>query len=175
MERVANIMSWRILSNLIPVTLAILGVLVANFPVSFLGGHVAPPLLGFMPLYFWAIVRPDLMTPFWAFFLGVLEDLLSGGPPGVWAASFLAAYALIDRQRDMLAGLSGVGALVGFAIAALTACISAYAIVSILNWTLLPLAPVMGELAVTVILYTFAVFILGGIHRRLVGPLRSDF
>jgi len=41
-------------------------VIVANFPVSLLGGLVPPPLLGFMPLYFWAMVRPDLMTPFWA-------------------------------------------------------------------------------------------------------------
>jgi hypothetical protein len=39
----------------------------------------------------------------------------------------------------------------------------------------LPLAPVMGELAMTVVVYVFVVFLLGGIHRRLVGPLRSDF
>lgn len=175
MERVANIMGGRILSNLIPVTLGILGVLVANFPISFFGGHVSPPLLGFMPLYFWAMVRPDLMTPFWAFTLGVLEDFLSMGPPGVWAASYLAAYYVIDRQRDMLAGLSGIGALMGFAVAALIACVSAYSIVSVLKWTILPLAPVMVELAMTVFVYIFAVFILGGIHRRLVGPLRSDF
>jgi rod shape-determining protein MreD len=143
--------------------------------VSFFGGWVPPPLLAFMPLYFWAMVRPDLMTPFWAFVLGVLEDLLSGGPPGVWAASFLAAYFLIDRQRDMLAGLSGVTAIIAFAVAALTACGSAYFIVCVYEWHILPLAPMMAELAVTVIFYVFAVFLLGGIHRRLVGPLRSDF
>ena len=34
---------------------------------------------------------------------------------------------------------------------------------------------VMSELAMTVFVYIFAVFVLGGIHRRLVGPLRSDF
>ncbi len=90
--------------------------LLANFPVSFLGGLVPPPLLVLMPVYYWAIVRPDLMSPFWIFVLGVLQDLFSGGPPGVWAASFLATYALIDNQRDVLAGLSGVGAIIGFAV-----------------------------------------------------------
>jgi len=175
MERAGNFMAGRIFSAIIPVALGILGVLVANFPVSLFGGLVPPPLLAFMPLYFWAMVRPDLMTPFWAFTLGVLEDLLSGGPPGVWAASFLAAYFLIDRQRDMLAGLSGVTAIIGFAVTALVACASAYCIVSIYDWKVLPLAPVMAELAMTVIVYVFAVFLLGGIHRRLVGPLRSDF
>ncbi|MBS0470753.1 MAG: hypothetical protein JSR60_06750 [Proteobacteria bacterium] len=175
MERATSFVSLRILSNMIPVALAILGMLIANFPVSFLGGHVAPPLLALMPIYFWGMVRPDLMTPFWAFALGVFEDLLSGGPPGVWAASFLAAYYMIDSQRDVLAGLSGLGALTGFAVAALIACMSAYVIVCILFGMLLPVAPVLGELAMTVITYVFVVFVLGAIHRRLVGPLRSDF
>lgn len=175
MERVGSIMGGRILSAIIPVGLAILGVLVANFPISVLDGAVPPPLLALMPLYFWAIVRPDLMSPFWVFLIGVLEDLFSGGPPGVWAASFLAAYALIDSQRDMLAGLSGVGAIMGFAFTALTACGTAYVIVGVYYWHLPPLAPVLAELAMTVFLYVFAVFVLGSIHRRLVGPLRSDF
>ena len=36
-------------------------------------------------------------------------------PPGVWAASFIAAYALIDRQRDSFASLSGWATILGFA------------------------------------------------------------
>ncbi|HEX4302898.1 MAG TPA: hypothetical protein VHZ78_08895 [Rhizomicrobium sp.] len=175
MERVNSIMGGRVLSSIIPVGLSMLGALIANFPVSFFGGLIPAPLLAFMPLYFWAMVRPDLMTPFWVFLLGVLEDFLSGGPPGVWAASFLAAYFLIDRQRDMLAGLSGLGAIIGFAVSALVACGSAYLIVCVYDWHVLPLAPSMAELAMTVLVYVFAVPVLGGIHRRLVGPLRSDF
>ncbi len=175
MERAGNIMGGRVLSSILPVSLGVLGALVANFPVSFLGNLLPPPLLSFMPLYFWGIVRPDLMSPFWAFMLGLLEDFLSGGPPGVWAASYVAAYAFLDNQRDMLAGLSGIGALTGFALSALVACASAYLIVMLYHWRLEPIAPVMAELVTTVLFYVFAVFLLGGIHRRLVGPLRSDF
>lgn len=175
MERAGSIMGGRVLSAIIPVGLALLGVMLGNFPISFLGGLVPPPLLVLMPVYYWAIVRPDLMSPFWIFVLGVLQDLFSGGPPGVWAASFLAVYALIDNQRDMLAGLSGIGAIIGFAVSALLACACAYFIVAIYYWHLPPLAPVMAELAMTVFVYVFAVFVLGSIHHRLVGPLRSDF
>ena len=175
MERATSIMGGRIFSSIVPVALGVLGALISNFPISVFGGLIPPPLLVLMPLYFWGIVRPDLMTPFWAFALGVLEDLLCGGPPGVWAASFLAAYALIDRQRDMLAGLSGVGAIAGFAVAALVACASSFFIVAIYYWRIPPLAPVMAELAMTVLVYVFVVFFLGAVHRRLVGPLRSDF
>ncbi len=175
MERASSSMGGRVLSSIVPVALAVLGALISNFPVSFFGGLIPAPLLVFMPLYFWGIVRPDLMTPFWAFSLGVLEDLLSGGPPGVWAASFLAAYLLIDRQRDMLAGLSGIGAIAGFAVSALVACASSFFIVAVYYWRIPPLAPVMAELAMTVLVYILAVSFLGAIHRRLVGPLRSDF
>src|ERR1700742_1746991 len=111
MERVSALMGSRILSSVIPVTLAILGVFVANLPVSFTHDLVPAPLLGLMPIYFWCLVRPDLMPPFWAFALGLVEDMLSWGAAGVWALSFIVTYALIDRQRDMFAGLSGIGAI----------------------------------------------------------------
>ena len=175
MERAGNIMMGRLFSSLVPVSLALLGAMIANFPVSILGGLLPPPLLAFMPLYFWSLVRPDLMTPFWVFAIGVFQDLLSGGPPGVWAASFLAAYFLVDGQRDMLAGLSGIAAIAGFGVAALTACTAAYVIAGIYYWHLQAVAPMLIELAATVIFYIPAIFVLGVAHRRLVGPYRSDF
>lgn len=175
MEHAGNIMGGRFLSSSIPVVLGIVAVIVANFPVSILGDLVPPPLLVFVPLYFWAMVRPDLMTPFWAFVLGILQDLLSGGPPGVWAAAFIGAYFLIDRQRDMLAGLSGVGAIAGFAVAALAACLTAFVIVGFYYWHLPPAAPMLLQLGMTVLIYIPAVILLGWIHRRFVGPYRSDF
>lgn len=175
MEHAANIMAGRFLSSIVPVAFGILGVVIANFPISILGGLVPPALLVFMPLYFWAMVRPDLMTPFWAFVLGILQDLLSGGPAGVWAAAFLAAYFLIDRQRDMLAGLSGIAALAGFAVASLTACLTAYFIVAIYYWHLPPAQPMLLQLAMTVLFYIPGVILLGFVHRRFVGPYRSEF
>ena len=173
MERA--IMGSRLFASVIPVTLAILGVFVANLPVSFLGGIVPPPLLGLMPVYFWCLVRPDLMPPFWAFMIGVLEGLLSDGRPGVWAVAFVVTYALIDRQRDAFAGLSGFGAILGFATAAAVFCATAYLVVALSYWELPPFAPVMGELAMSIFFYVPVAMFLGLIHRRLVGPLRSDF
>lgn len=158
-----------------PFLCGLLGVAIANLPVSLVGGIAPPPLLALMPVYFWCLVRPDLMPPVLAFTIGVLEDLVSGGPPGVWAASFVAAYALIDRQRDTFAGLSGVGAILGFAVAMLTASGTAYVIVSIYFGHMPPVAPLIVEIAMSVLFYIPVVMILGVLHRRIVGPLRSDF
>ena len=165
----------RVLLNTIPVGFALLGVVLANLPVSLLGGLLPAPLLSLMPIYFWCLVRPDLMSPAWAFLIGVLEDVLSGGPPGVWAASFVLTYALVDRQRDAFAGLSGFGAILGFGTAALAACTTAYGIVSLFDWHLLTISPIASKLAMTVLFYGPIAVVMGGMQRKLVGPLRSDF
>jgi rod shape-determining protein MreD len=172
MER-ASVMVGGFFAGIVPFACGIVGALLANLPVSFTSGLLPPPLLALMPVYFWCLVRPDLMPPWAAFVLGLVQDLLSGMPPGVWAASFIAAYALLDRQRDSFASLSGLGALLGFGVAAFVANICAYLLVALYfrHWP--PLAPMLGLLIVTVVLYVPCVFVLGIVHRRLVGSART--
>src|SRR5262249_49362 len=168
-------LSSRIVTNMIPVMLALMGTLLSNVPLSFTGNHVPAPLLGLMPVYFWCLVRPDLMSPMWALLIGLLEDMLAPGPPGLWAAAYVTTYAVISRQRDVFAGLSGYAAILGFATAAFIACGSAYLIKCALDWRLLPIGSIAGELLTSVILYVPIATFLGNVHRRFVGPLRSDF
>lgn len=163
------------LAGFIPALVCVLCVLAANLPVSLLGGHLPPPLLPLMPVYFWGLVRPDLMTPALAFAAGLMEDLFSGGPPGVWGLSFVAAFALIDRQRDNFAGLSGAGAIFGFAIVMLAAALAAYGIVAIYDWRLPPVAMLFVDVGISVVYYIPMAFVLGFIHHRLIGAQRSDF
>lgn len=161
-------------SATVPFLCSVCAVLLANLPISVLGGLVPAPLLALMPVYFWCLVRPDLMPPALAFAIGVLEDLFSGGPPGVWGASFVAVYALIDRQRDSFAGLSGIGAVLGFAAAMVVTSVTAYVIVSLYYAQLPPISPLIVEITISVLFYIPAAFVLGWIHRHLVGPMRSE-
>jgi rod shape-determining protein MreD len=164
----------KFLSALLPLFCGLLGVLLSNLPVTLLGGLVPAPLLGFIPIYFWCLLRPDLMTPAAAFAIGILQDVMSGGAPGIWTLSFVVAYAVIQRQRDAFAGLAGLAAVLGFATATLVACAVAYLATAAL-YRLPPLGPIVAELAITVLFYVPGAFVIGAIHRRLVGPLRSDF
>src|SRR5215475_152877 len=119
-------MGARFAAALVPVLCGLLGVILSNLPITLFGGLVPAPLLGFIPIYFWCLVRPDLMTPAAAFAVGLLQDVMSGGPPGVWTLSFVIAYAVIQRQREAFAGLAGVAAVVGFAAAMLVVSAVAY-------------------------------------------------
>jgi rod shape-determining protein MreD len=168
-------MGAKLLSALLPVTCGFLGVLFSNLPVTLFGGLVPPPLLGFIPVYFWCLVRPDLMPPSAAFAIGILQDVMSGGPPGIWTLSFVVSYAVIQRQRDAFAGLAGVAAVLGFATAMLIVCATAYFTTAAYYWHMAPLGPIVGELAISVLFYIPGAFVIGSLHRRLVGPLRSDF
>jgi rod shape-determining protein MreD len=173
-ERAGFLMGWRILSALVPILCGFVAVLISNLPLSVTNGLVPSPLLGLVPIYFWGLVRPDLMTPAAVFLIGILEDIMAGGPPGVWTLSFVITYAVIDRQRDAFAGLPGLAAVLGFATAALITCASAYFIIAAYYWHMPLVAPIVGELAMTVLFYIPGAYLVGLIHRRFVGPLRSD-
>jgi len=169
---------FRYLVALIPMVSGLLGVLIANIPVSILGGLVPAPLFGLVPVYFWCLLRPDLMTPAVAFSIGFAEDILSGGPPGIWTLAFVLTYALLARRRDSFAGLSGLAAVLGFAAAATFACAIAYFTVAGLNLLsglrLPPLVPVVSELMMTVLFYIPTTLVVGWLHHKLVGAARSD-
>jgi rod shape-determining protein MreD len=179
MERTGAQPRFRNFAGLVPLFTGLLLELTANTPISLLAGLVPSPLLGLIPIYFWCLVRPDLMTPIAVMAIGLAEDILSGGPPGVWTLAFVLTYALVARQRDSFAGLSGVAAVVGFAGAALFACTTAYLTVAVLallspNGHVPPLLPIVSELAMTVLFYVPTALVVGWVHRRLVGALRGD-
>jgi rod shape-determining protein MreD len=174
LERSGTPSSLRFLAALVPLGCGLLGAFIANIPISVLGGAVPPPLLALVPVYFWCLVRPDLMTPAAALAIGFAEDVLSGGPPGVWTLAFVLTYALVARQRDSFAGLSGLVAVLGFAAAAAFACAVAWSTVAALHGHLPLLAPILSELAMTVLFYVPTVYLVAWIHHRLVGASRGD-
>lgn len=179
LERAGSQSRFRPLAGMVPLCTGLLFAVIANMPVSLLAGMLPAPLLALVPIYFWCLVRPDLMTPATVLAIGLAEDILSGGPPGVWTLAFVLTYALIARQRESFAGLSGLVAVVGFATAALVACGSAYLTVAALA-LLTPgshvpsLVPIVSELAMTVLFYVPTALVVGWLHHRLVGASRGD-
>jgi rod shape-determining protein MreD len=162
----------RTVGSILPCLSAVLLVLSANLPVSLSGGILPAPLLAITAIYFWGLVRPDLMPPFAVLLIGLMEDMFSGGPPGVWATGFMAAYGLVDRQRDNLAGLAGIFAVVGFAAAMALAAFATYTLTWIMYLRVPPVTPILLTSVMTVLFYPVVAVILGWVHRRAVGSIR---
>jgi rod shape-determining protein MreD len=164
----------RLIVGTLPFVLTVSLVVLVNLPVSFTG-HVMPaPCLALASVYYWSLARPDLMPPPAVLAAGFMEDLLSGGPPGLWACGFLAAYLLTDRQRETLAGLDGIGALLGFAGAMVIAAETAYLVLFFFYWQAAPIAPLLLATAVTVLFYPVIAIAMGWVMRRAVGPMRRQ-
>ena len=163
----------RFLASLVPALLALLLVLLANMPMSFTGGFLPVPALALACVYYWILVRPDLMPPFIVLGIGLAEDLLSGGPAGLWGAGFLAAFWLTDRQRETFAGLTGAGAVIGFAGAMLLAAGTAYVLATLVYLRLAPIAPLLLQSVSTVVFYPLIAVSMGWVLRKIVGPMRG--
>ncbi|MFO1248348.1 MAG: hypothetical protein U1E93_09040 [Alphaproteobacteria bacterium] len=179
LERASSAPRLRFLVVAVPLLFGLTCVFIANIPVSLLGGLVPSPLLALVPVYFWCLVRPDLMTPAVALTIGFGEDVMSGGPPGVWTLAFVLTYALVARYRENFAGLSGLAAVLGFAAASLFACTTAWITVAFLAFLTPglhppPLAPMVGELAMTILFYVPTTLVAGWLHHKLVGASRGD-
>ena len=159
----------------LPVFLAVMAVIAVNLPISLTGGLLPAPLLALAPVYFWALIRPDLMPPAAVLLIGLLEDLLSGGPPGLWACGFIAAYFFADSQREQLAGLSGIGAVLGFAAAMFVTGTVAYLLASLVYWQPAPVAPLLLTATVTVAFYPLAAWFMSWLQRRVLGAMRGEF
>jgi rod shape-determining protein MreD len=164
----------RIFASLTPALIAVLAVAIANLPVSFSNGILPPPLLGLTVIYFWTLLRPDLVPPVLVLVIGLFEDLLSGGQPGLWALGYLVAYAITDRQRDAFAGLAGWGVMIGFSVVMVSTAALVYVVGSLIYWRFAPLQPLLIQAIVTVILYPLMAFILGLFHRRFVGAPHGE-
>lgn len=163
----------RVIATSLPVMLSVFAVIFVNVPVSLTG--LPSPLLALTAVYFWSLMRPDLMPPTAVLIVGLLEDLLSGGAPGLWAAGFLAAYTLADSQRESLAGLSGIGAVIGFAVAMFATAFVTYVLAAVVYSRLPPVGPLLVSAVVTIVFYPLVAWFYGWLLRRVVGPMRGEF
>jgi rod shape-determining protein MreD len=95
------------------------------------------PMLVVMAVYYWSIYRPKLMPPWFAFLLGLLHDLMSGGPLGLTALLLLALRGLGASQRRMFVSRSFVLNWWGFALAAFASSLVFWVAISIYHVRLL--------------------------------------
>ena len=89
--------------SLFPFALSLLLVMASMVPLRVPDLSPIVPALSIVAIYYWVIYRPDLMPGWAVFLLGLIQDLLGGGPVGVHALVFLLLVAAVGGQRRFLA------------------------------------------------------------------------
>lgn len=160
------------LGGRMPVVIGIIATLIAVIPLHLPGGLQVAPLYPLMVVFFWGMHRGDLMTPGRIFFIGLLFDLLSGAPLGLWSLIFLACHAVALVLRDLFGRALRTSWAV-FAITCITASVLAWSMLSIYEWTLINPAPFAVQCMVSVGLYPFFGYAFAFIERYAVSALRA--
>lgn len=156
----------------LPFLLALIAVIFCIIPLKLPGDLEMTPLYPLMVVFYWGTHRGDLMTPGPIFCTGLLLDLLSGAPPGLWALTFLVCHASALVLRETF-GQILYSAWMLFAVTCTMACTLAWSLASLYDWSFVNPMPfaVMGLASIA--LYPFFGFAFAFIERRVVVPMRA--
>ena len=155
-----------------PVTLSLLLVIVGMVPLQI--PQIAPviPAWALIAVYFWCIHQPNLM-PLWAVFLiGLFQDLLSGGHPGISILAFILVHQVVENQRRFFATASFQMLWGVFALVAGVALYVMWLVNSVLNGRLIPVEPVIFQFLTTLAVYPCLAWLFTQAQRTLLKQSR---
>jgi rod shape-determining protein MreD len=127
------------------------------------------PAFTLMATYYWTIYRPDLLPALWLFLIGTIQDLLSGGLPGVTAVTLLLARAIVLPNRHYLVDRPFPFIWAGFTLLTGGAMLFSWALHSLLAVELLDLRGPVLRAVLTVAVFPTASFLMGRSQRALIG------
>jgi rod shape-determining protein MreD len=116
--------------NLMPVTLALLLVIVNVIPTQIPGLARVLPILPLIAIFYWSIHRPHLMPAVAVFLVGIFQDGLSGAPFGLHALIFLAVQGVVLFQHRFFIGKSFFVHWLGFALVSAGSSLLAWLLLS---------------------------------------------
>jgi rod shape-determining protein MreD len=125
------------------------------------------PAFGLMAVFYWSVYRPDLLPALAVFSLGVLQDLISGGPLGLSAIIYLGTYGIVLNQRKIFLGKPFAMSWWGFMMVAIAGSAVRWLLSSILAGQLLEIHRMVTELGATIVLFPLAVWLFVATHRRI--------
>ncbi|CAO3419678.1 rod shape-determining protein MreD [Azospirillum doebereinerae] len=151
--------------NLAPFAVTVMLVLIGLIPIPVPAYTPVAPQLTLISVYYWTIHRPDLMRPGVAFLLGLLQDLLIGGPLGVNALMLVVAqWAVLNQRRVFLASTFAL-LWIGFAMVMAGAVFLEWLAFSALSATAMPVKPALFQGLLTVAMFPAVGWLLIRMHR----------
>lgn len=150
-----------------PTLLGLAGVIILALPIRLFEGWAPTPLIPLVVVFFWSIYGPDYMPPFSVFCIGLLQDLLTGGPLGLWAVVYLVTQYIVLSQRPYFLGREQKVVWIGFALAAAGASVILWLVMSLMSGVLLPVRGLAAQMAATVLIYPAFGIVFRQLHRRV--------
>jgi len=143
----------RLAKSATPTMLGFAGVILLAMPLRLFEGVLPTPLLPLVIIFFWAIYAPSYLPAVSVFFIGLLQDLLSGGPLGLWPSIYLLTQYIVLSQRSYFIGREQRVVWLGFALVAIGAGVMLWLVMSLMSGALLPLRALAWQMIATIAVY----------------------
>jgi rod shape-determining protein MreD len=155
--------------NVLPIATTVLAALLSVEPLHLVGYAALTPAFTLMVTYHWTIYRPDLLPVLALFLIGTIQDLLSGGLPGVTAVTLLLARAIVLPHRHYFVDRRFPFIWAGFTLLTGGAMLFSWTLHSLFAAELLELRGPVLRAVLTVSVFPIASFLLGRSQRALIG------
>lgn len=161
------------LRHALPASLTALIVVLSVAPLRLPDYALVAPGLVLIALFFWTVHRPDLMRPWHAFAIGLLDDALSGTPLGVNAMIFVLVHWVIVAQHRIFRGKSFAVVWFAFATVAAAAQLLNAALALVAARVLVDPLLLAVQLLLTLALYPPLAWLLGRTQRALLAGVAA--
>ncbi len=151
----------------LPLVIGLFCVLLSFVPVSRIIGASTMPAFALMAIFYWAVVRPEMFPVYAVFVMGLLTDLLSAGPIGLWAFTYTLTYTLVLTQRFLIVNVPFSVFWLAFLVTLLVEGAISWVVASVIYAALLPVRPVLSHVIVTAAVFPLFAFLFGRIERRI--------
>jgi rod shape-determining protein MreD len=136
-----------------------------SFSIPF-AGDVRPHFL-LAAVFYWAVYRPTLLPPWYAFALGMLMDILSGVPLGLNAFILIAVQWVVRTQRVYLMGQSFFGLWMGFAVTCFLAASAQWTLFTVASHSVAPAGPTLASIGMSILVFPLISLTLVMVHKIL--------
>ncbi len=136
-----------------PIGMLLFGLFIIGLPLGLPGQAELRPIYAAACVFFWSLYRPSSLPAPVVALIGLLLDLLGLSPLGLWAVLLLILQGATLASRRRLIPQSFLLTWMVFAGFAAALCALAWVAESLLTLSLLPLNPLIAEIAMAVCLY----------------------
>ncbi len=139
-------------------------ILLTMAPIRLPDALTVAPLLPLMAVYHFCLFRAEALPAWLLFLLGVLFDLLQGGPGtpvGVSALQFLLVRQAILGNQKYLVAVSFTFIWLGYALLSAAAVTLSWITMALLSWRFIDPQPALFQYVVSLFLYPIFGWVMG--------------
>lgn len=151
--------------GLFPLVITLLLVTAGFVPLHVPNISPVIPSLALIAVYYWAVHRPDLMSVWAIFLVGLFHDLLAGGYVGVGILALLLVHVIIDTQRRYFVRTTFQGLWLLFAAVAAVAIYFMWLLNSLLQGSVLAVRPALFQYLMTVAVYPCLAWVFAQVQK----------